>query len=168
MCLVNSKYIATKVPKPFNIPGPCDGVLFKLESLSAVFFAVYRPPGCTSAESEQLIAALENILCLTKDETILGDINFPDINWQTDPPLAKSHMSESLIELTAAWDMTQIVPEPTRGSNYLDIILTTLPFVYSNCRIMPPVFSSDHNLVICNVTVPRCTRQSREVISRID
>ena len=58
--------------------------------------------------------------------------------------MAKSYMSESLIELAAAWDMTQIVPEPTRGSNYLDIILTTLPFVFSDCRVMPPVSSSDH------------------------
>jgi hypothetical protein len=53
------------------------------------------------------------------------------------------------IELWAAWDMTQIVQDPTRGNNYLDLIMTTCVNQFNNVTVYSSVHNSDHCLVSC-------------------
>ena len=99
------------------------------------------------------------MLSLGYHTTILGDFNLRDIDWRADPPQAAG-VSAELVNLAALWDMEQIVPEPTRGTSFLDIILTTSPEAYKHCSTQPPVSRSDHSLVICKLAAPR--RYSQE------
>ena len=169
ICMLNSEFNATEITKSQFSPPSCDVLLMKLDKLNTILVIVYRPPSCTSADTVQLWKAIEDILLLGYRTTILGDFNLPDINWLADPPTATTPVSLSLIELASAWDMSQIVPKPTRNDNYLDIILTTSSCDYSNVFVHPPVSSSDHYLVVCDLHLPQhIERNHSRVSSYID
>ena len=57
-------------------------------------------------------------------------------------------ISFDFLETYSAWDLHQIVNEPTRGSSWLDLILTTYPDMYSKISVHPPLFSSDHDAAV--------------------
>ena len=54
--------------------------------------------------------------------------------------------------------MTQVVCEPSRGENWLDLINTTTPSAYNKCHVHAPVASSDHNLISCVIDIPQRLR----------
>ena len=60
---------------------------------------------------------------------ILGDFNFPVLSWKTAPSLnTPSPSASELLEFTEEKNLfTQLVKEPTRGDNTLDLILTNTP-----------------------------------------
>jgi hypothetical protein len=164
MCLVNPNYAAIELARPVCMPQTCDCVIVKLNSIASVLVVVYRPPCCTSEDTESLLEAFDCVLKLGYHTTIMGDLNMPGIDWSSSPPQAVGAAAFALVELAASWDMSQIVPEPTRGDNYLDIILTTTPSGYSHCYTQPPVASSDHLLVVCQLSNPR--RFSQQFVDR--
>jgi hypothetical protein len=171
MYLIRKDYAAVQLINPLNIPKTCDCLIIKLNSIASVLVVIHRPPTCSSAETKLLVEAFDSVLSLGYHTTILGDLNLPEILWHSDPPCAVCPNAVWLVELAASWDMSQIVPEPTRGASYLDIILTTSPSAFHHCRTQAPVSSSDHNLVICKMSAPnRYTKQysGRCVAQRIN
>ena len=98
---------------------------------------------CSCADTLNLLEAIEDDLTTYVSQnchaTILGDLNFPCINWSTNPAVATNAYSSALVELSIVWNMTQIISEPTRGNSFLDIIITTMPSVFSDCSLLPPI-----------------------------
>jgi hypothetical protein len=119
-------------------------------------------------DAHLVITAIEEILSHHDNVTVLGDLNLSDINWHCDPPKARNTSSNALLELAAAWDLTQLVPEPTRGSSWLDLILTTFPSFYSNCRVVAPVATSDHDTVVCYINLSKRLKTCSAPVKRID
>ena len=75
---------------------------------------------------------------------ILGDFNFPSINWQT--LLGTSEASSLFCDFVYNNNLDQLVTEPTHvKGNILDLILS----VYS--RNIP--FSTDHFIISCSIQV---------------
>ena len=94
-----------------------------------------------------------------KNVTIFGDFNLPGINWLDEPPLAENELpSTALVELVSSWDMTQVVCEPSRGENWLNLFITTTPSAYNKCRVHASVASPDHNLISCVINIPQRIR----------
>ena len=54
--------------------------------------------------------------------------------------------------------MTQVVCEPSRGENWLDLIITSTLSAYKKCHVHVPVASSDHNLISCEINIPQRIR----------
>ena len=109
---------------------------------------VYRPPYTSAGDTRQLIECLHSIIAEHQCSTILGDFNLREISWkEASSPAACSELSFEFLELWAAWDMEQLVRQPTRGDNYLDLILTTEVSSFSSVTIQPPVSTNDHCLV---------------------
>jgi hypothetical protein len=50
------------------------------------------------------------MLALGHHATIIGDINFPDINWMDDPPTVRSECFKAFVDMCAAWNLSQVVP----------------------------------------------------------
>jgi hypothetical protein len=50
--------------------------------------------------------------------------------------------------------MTQIVDEPTRGNNILDLAFVSDPSFVEDCRIDEPFGMSDHKSVVLSVRFP--------------
>ena len=83
---------------------------------------------------------------------------------------------ELLLNLTEEHHLEQIVDQPTRGKNTLDLIFTNKPSLFGECstRILKPV--SDHNMVKftmenpsnIKINLPKTTGKSRTEIAKFN
>ena len=89
---------------------------------------------------------------------IIGDMNFPDIDWLDDSSSARIVGSKAFVGMYAAWNLSQIVHGPTRGSSWFDLILAMDTSAFTNSRIDLLVSSSDHCLVVSDVMLPQRIR----------
>jgi hypothetical protein len=84
---------------------------------------------------ESLESSMQQISSSTKNNMsyiILRDeFNLPDINWDNNTmktnPQYGNQMNSKLVEIATENDLTQIVSEPTRGNNILDLMFTNDP-----------------------------------------
>jgi hypothetical protein len=128
----NKGGVAVLVPK--HIPTSvrfnslnCDDVLtfellvidVTLNSGVARLSCTYLPP---DGNSQQLIETLQPFLDCPHKGIILGDLNLPGINWQNGT--AASVAEREFMEFAITNGFVQVVDEPTRQQNILDIALT--------------------------------------------
>ena len=74
---------------------------------------------------------------------IVGDLNCPDIDWQTfTAPI--DNIQDKLLDFIAHNGYVQMVCECTRGNNVLDVVLTNEPLTVCNVDVAPPIGTSDH------------------------
>ena len=158
MFLVKKYYNAVEITAPLTIPNSCDCTIIKVGCLASTLVLIFQPQNCSKEDTLQLLDALECIFLTTKNVTLLGDFNLPGINWLDEPPLAENELSAALVELVSLWDMTQVVCEPSRGENWLDLIITTSPSAYNKYHVHAPVASSDHNLISRVINIPQRIR----------
>lgn len=85
------------------------------------------------------------------------------INWSL--PAEQQHLDSvqrKFLQFCHSWDLHQIVKQPTRGHNFLDVILTTHPERYYDINTSPPLLNSDHDIVTCCVRSERIySREAR-------
>ena len=116
---------------------------------------VYRSPNSPEMNNDCLCQSIKE-LCEkdVKDYTvILGDTNFPSINWN-DCSTTKDEKSKEFKFLEAVRDvfLTQHIDEPTRITagdkpSLLDIVFTDAGLSDLNTNIQPPRGQSDHVLI---------------------
>lgn len=117
---------------------------------SFVFGVCYRPPNDSASFVADLHDAIDAITSRHPNAFIflLGDFNFPNISWSSDPPVSKPFSSESFsfINLCSVFSLHQIVSQPTRlannAANTLDLVLTNCPDMVSDLSYLPGL--SDH------------------------
>ena len=102
----------------------------------------YRPPSnnktCDEAMYELITrASREKVL-------IMGDFNFPEVEWAKSETLNDSH---PFIECINDNFLFQGVTECTRNSNILDLILTSEENMIDNVTVGEPFGSSDHQII---------------------
>ena len=88
---------------------------------------------------------------------LLGDLNFPDVNWST--LTGHTPLSTYLCDLIFELNLDQQITKPThKGGNLLDVILTNTVCIenISVRAILPYGLSSDHYLI--NFTL-NCTHK---------
>jgi len=123
-------------------------ILFK--SFKMRFLLFYRPPGnssicCTYASL--LNSCLHEYCTPHFTNVVIGDANFPDINWNqciAPDDCIQFQFLNTITEL----GLYQMVNQPTRGNNILDIVLTNDPSIIFDVCISAPFGSSDHNTII--------------------
>ncbi|XP_053388820.1 uncharacterized protein LOC128551897, partial [Mercenaria mercenaria] len=99
---------------------------------------------------------------------ILGDLNMPDIDWTSgtvrDSCKFKS-LYEQFLENLTNFNLDQVVKEPTRENNVLDLFLTNQPSQVHSTKILPSLGSSDHNTVFheMNIKIGRPRQVKREI-----
>ena len=120
----------------------CDMVAIMIPEIQTLNIVIYRPPGTRSSEFNHILNELQRILRnLEKpDPTIIlsGDFNFPFVKWKRMPDNScsweyKSHTNaradeksqfEKLLGICNSQFMLQIIEEPTRIENTLDLVFT--------------------------------------------
>ena len=114
--------------------------------------AFYRQPNSALTEIDDLLTTLLNIQNghRTTEFIIGGDFNLPGIMWGDsvtikDTPSYGSQMNTRFVEISESLGLTQIVEEPTREGNILDLILVTSPDRCQKVDVIPG--SSDHDAV---------------------
>ena len=121
----------------------------------------YRPPSPGEVES---IKSFEEELQRLNTEVLgiilVGDLNIHHAQWLTYSS-RNSAKGELLRNICDANGLRQIVREPTRGENLLDIALTDVDEV--RCKVVCPIADHRGLKLILPISVPRVTIQLRLV-----
>ena len=132
--------------------------------------AFYRQPSRDITEIDDLVTTLLSIQNGNRATEFIvgGDFNLPGIIWGDnvtikDPPSYGSQVNERLIELCDTLGLTQVVQQPTRENNILDLFLVTSPDRGTEADILTGV--SDHDAVCLsyNRRLNRNKKSSRNV-----
>lgn len=134
----------------FSFPLACSleivCVCVRINHRDMIFCCCYRPPNPCSTFCDALHDVLNNIVTKFPRTPLflLGDFNFPKINWSTTGPVACDSSSEtkSFVKLCTDFNFSQLITEPTRSANTLDLVLTTTPDLVHELSFLPGL--SDH------------------------
>ena len=123
--LVDKKFSCSQV----FIDSPCEVVWVQLHvqnNLNVILGSFYCPPHSPASIWEELSECVQQIQQMFPDTVLIlgGDFNCPGIDWCSGD-LTESYLSasfrESLIMLSQDFLLEQIVTEPTRLENILDL-----------------------------------------------
>jgi hypothetical protein len=93
---------------------------------------------------------------------LAGDFNLPDVNWDTlsvNPGGSYVNLSKRMIEIANDVGLEQIVREPTRGKNTLDLFFTSNPTLVERSTVVPGLSDHDGVPLIIISTKPRVIKQ---------
>lgn len=121
----------------------------------------YRPPNNDPKPLEDLQAALQEFS--TNELILLGDFNLPEIDWLNNRVLRQSDIYTLMMDIVQENFLTQLINEPTRDSNILDLVLTTSPDLVNHLFIGEPF--SDHNSISFLLSgTPYVKRKSQKLL----
>lgn len=102
----------------------------------------YRPPNRDLQPLEDLQKVLNEMPAT--ELILIGDFNISGTDWNTIRSEYDSPPNSLLIDTVHDNFLTQVVSQPTRGQNILDLILTSSDYV-EDLSVREPF--SDHNLI---------------------
>ena len=117
---------------------------------------IYRSPNSSSENNDRLMRLLEEFFCLEGDHLLMGDFNFPDIDWlMTSCSGSSVKIENRFLNFLADRFLSQHVMEPTRfrfgqTAHILDLVVSN--DIVENVVCLAPLGSSDHSVVSFNVT----------------
>ena len=115
----------------------------------------YRPPSDTVDKFtlfRDSISRVTQKYCRASTCIIIGgDLNCPDINWEnscvkTNSPRRPLH--DMLLNTLADFSLSQLITEPTREHNILDLTITNSPGSVKSTHVTPGL--SDHEAAVCD------------------
>ena len=136
----------------------CEIVWVKIEIVGTrplLIAAYYRPKEGDSYSADEFHRSLEMVSQQKGDIWVLGDFNYPKMDWDEEdvpfirPGCTLTKLYDGFIETLNDFNLMQMVREPTRGGNILDLFLTTNHTLVESVSIIPGL--SDHNIVKCIV-----------------
>jgi len=136
-----------------------------IDSTNYYLGLIYRSPTSDLEPLQTLLRELKPYA--NKNLLLLGDLNFPAINWKT-PATTGLDPCSSLFKLyTINNALEQLVTEPTRhrgsSSSLLDLVLTNQAHNFISCTIGPPLGPScDH----CSILLHYTTTNSSKSLDR--
>lgn len=133
-----------------NIDSPYEIVGATISGLTCglSFYLVYRPPH-QSVDSDDGLYALLSRLIERKNSIIAGDFNCI-VDWDTWTAGAEG---SRLLDFANDNFLTQVVNEPTRGNNILDLIFSTEDNMLSHVSVEERLATSDHSVVKCKLNL---------------
>ena len=126
---------------------------------------VYNPPAQNSSATLHLCRVLNQILITKTPLFILGDFNFPDINWLV--PCSYGNASHDIfLDFCSSNGLVQCIDYPTHDlGNILDLIICNQPGLntlinHSSCS---PPWHTDHFLI--SLSLSFCFNRSPSVVN---
>ena len=152
-----------EITSPVNLEIIC----IKLKLSNPITICVtYVPPSSTIAHYDDLFNFLLNLHVDSDKLIILGDFNFPDIDWDT--LLGRSPVSDQFCDLIFQTNLSQLIDMPTHvHGNVLDLLLTNLDDNICHLQIhsYQPLLSSDHFSITFSVSVSFTSSKSATYIT---
>ena len=125
----------------------CELLIHRLHKLTLIIILMYHPPSCPAEDFNDNISRSQafvlSIHSSLPNIIMLGDFNFPCINW-TNPDL-KCPYAIPLISLSDCLFLIQQVLVPSHKSNILDLILS--PDDFKNHIDVTDSVLSDHHII---------------------
>jgi len=117
----------------------------------SLFGVVYRTPSCDKVLNEKLCMFVDKFF-ETKNAFLVGDFNYPDIDWENEFTSKSTGMSLAFIETVKAKFLYQLFMEPThhrctQTPNVLDLFLTNNLNDIENIAYRCPIGKSHHSVI---------------------
>ena len=136
----------------------CIAIQIKLRNNESVqVYAVYRSPNSDEDNNTSLNELIECASDRSRsDLVIVGDMNYPDINWETGTPRSSSGSAQAFLETVRDNFLVQKVSQPTRqrGSDrptLLDLLLVNDEYLVENIQYESPLGLSDHCMLVFEI-----------------
>ena len=115
--------------------------------------AYYRPRDDDLEGLQELQNSVSQVRSHSDNVWVLGDFNLPKLTWPESIPEFRPDWSHKqvydFLNLIHDYNFTQVVTEPTRQDNILDLFLTTNPTLITEVKCSPGL--GDHDLVSAKV-----------------
>ena len=109
----------------------------------------YRPKANDKESQKHLKTSLERLKNTRAHIWIEGDMNYPDIDWQ-DRTLKTgnkyTNLHNNFLDMIDEHHLSQVIKDPTRGENTLDLFLTNNETFVTNNQTLPGI--SDHSAIL--------------------
>ena len=127
-----------------------------------VFGVAYRPDKGKYTNINSICDSIHKA-CSYDDVVLVGDFNFRDINWST--YCSPHELDNIFIETLEENSLYQLIQEPTRGSNILDLLLTSNLDLVDSVLVDEKFSTSDHNSLFFTLKspLPRINYKQRKV-----
>ncbi|MDW3615035.1 MAG: reverse transcriptase family protein, partial [Nitrososphaeraceae archaeon] len=102
----------------------------------------YRAPDNNSLQNEAMYSLIER--ACKENVVILGDFNFPELKWSV---LGSNTPEHPFIKCIYDNFLEQKVDAPTRGDNFIDLVLSSDSNVVQNVEVGEPFSTSDHQVI---------------------
>ena len=118
----------------------------RLTDHSLNFFAVYRSPNSTVENNNRLNDFIRSI---PEHSIIVGDFNFPSIDWEL---MSGNSQARDFLDAIEEKFLTQHVDFPTHdGGNLLDLVLSNIPQRIISVSDCGKLANSDHSIIMTEI-----------------
>ncbi len=104
---------------------------------------VYRPPKQQPTDDAALYEEIQTTI-RNKKAVVIGDFNCPNISWNL---MHGDKEGNRLVEMVEDSFLSQLVTQPTRGNNILDLVLTADTDLISECEVGEVLSGCDHHMI---------------------
>ena len=141
-------------------------IRIKINSKIIKVGTAYRPPSQSIENTISFTNQMRDLLQYTSNYVVLGDLNFPGINWSqgSTSNTGESYFYNILNELGA----TQMIDEPTTEyDSLLDLCICSSDTIASNVEVGEIFSSTDHSIITCNLSMPFEKQDNRPSMVKI-
>ena len=133
----------------------CNGIMLKIDDLNCLAATIYRPPECPTNSFRRVLDEMQAFLEDKQEENcevyVTGDFNLPHLDWSTmtiSNTLGKTGKESAmmLLDFMSKNFLSQVIHQPTRGNNILDLVLTNRTHLICETKSTSTCLS-DHNIV---------------------
>ena len=119
-------------------------------SIPCILGVFYRPPNQSAVNRDITLDALRSqldFLCITSKLPffIFGDFNDRCEQWISEH--LNSELGRSLVNLVDEYNLSQVIKEPTRGLNLLDLLITNSSDCISKVAVIEALDNLDHSMI---------------------
>ena len=123
---------------------------------------IYRPPSCSLADNNSIVEMLNKIDGMPPTAIVLGDLNYPEIDWTLGHLTKRSPLAEDFLRAYQETRFHQIINFNTRfrkgtQPSLLDLCLISDESLVTSVKPSPPVGKSDHVVVLIELQVALTT-----------
>ncbi len=164
--LVHTSLIPVEEPR-FVTDCELSWVKIQLKGHKELLIGSFYMPKRNRHSLSQLELSLEKINAgKTRNIILCGDFNCPHINWETYTASGTNDIDihQFLIDISLKFGLTQLIRQPTRQGNILDLVFTSNPSLIKSTTVIPGL--SDHDIpLIDSLTRPKYNKcKKRQVL----
>ncbi len=130
---------------------------------------IYRSPEHFDKQKGQIFCShVDSLISPRLPTLLLGDINMPNVQWSRNAIVGRGPdaLESQFFQLTLERGLSQLVTEPTRGDNILDLVFTSQSNLVHQVSVAEPFGDSDHNAV--KFSFSKCAKRSTKNSSRFN
>lgn len=116
----------------------------------------YRSPDSSASNDESLFMLLDRVS--HGRVIVMGDFNYSILDWSSSDKIDVSH---PFVECLGRNFLYQHVEEPSRGNNYLDLVISSDNIV-EELTVGEPFESSDHQIIRFEVVVAKTVQENKK------